>query len=128
VRADGSQSWEPVFQYNATTGRYVPLPIDLGPATDRVLFAGFGTGFRSVTASSTVTAAIGGTSAGVTHAGPQGEYEGLDQVNVEIPRSLAGRGEVNVVFRVNGLTANAVSISVLWTPAAHSRRAAGFSG
>jgi hypothetical protein len=31
---------------------------------------------------------------------------------VRIPRSLAGRGEVNVVFTVDGKTANTVTINI----------------
>jgi uncharacterized protein (TIGR03437 family) len=37
---------------------------------------------------------------------------GLDQANVRIPRSLAGRGEVNVVFTFDGKTANTVTINI----------------
>jgi hypothetical protein len=31
-------------------------------------------------------------------------YEGLDQANIAIPRSLAGRGEADLVLRVDGKT------------------------
>jgi len=49
----------------------------------------------------------------VQYAGPQGGYAGLDQVNIRVPRSLAGRGNVDVVLTVDGKTANAVTIKVL---------------
>jgi uncharacterized protein (TIGR03437 family) len=36
----------------------------------------------------------------------------LDQVNVKLPRSLIGRGDVVVILRVDGKTANAVRVNV----------------
>jgi uncharacterized protein (TIGR03437 family) len=49
----------------------------------------------------------------VIFAGAQGSFAGLDQANIRIPRSLAGRGKVNLVFTVQGRTANTVMINVL---------------
>jgi len=46
----------------------------------------------------------------VVYAGAQGDYVGLDQLNVRIPRELAGRGEVDLVLNVGGLSANPVRI------------------
>jgi uncharacterized protein (TIGR03437 family) len=43
-------------------------------------------------------------------AGPQGAYTGLDQVNVQLPRSLAGRGDVDILLTVDGKLANIVRI------------------
>ncbi len=40
-----------------------------------------------------MTAKIGGVDAQVVFAGPQGEFAGLDQVNLRLPDGLAGRGE-----------------------------------
>ncbi|HTP34546.1 MAG TPA: hypothetical protein VMJ75_20350 [Candidatus Acidoferrales bacterium] len=37
---------------------------------------------------------------------------GLDQVNLVIPRSLAGAGEVPVVLTVDGQTASAVTVNL----------------
>src|SRR5438128_1969724 len=48
----------------------------------------------------------------VTNAGAQGVFVGLDQANIVIPRSLAGRGDVNVVLTVDGKTSNTVTNSV----------------
>lgn len=44
--------------------------------------------------------------------GPQGSYAGLDQVNVVLPRSLAGRGEVDVLLTVDGRAANPAKINI----------------
>jgi uncharacterized protein (TIGR03437 family) len=37
---------------------------------------------------------------------------GLDQLNVQIPRSLIGRGAANVAVTINGTAANVVSINL----------------
>jgi uncharacterized protein (TIGR03437 family) len=48
----------------------------------------------------------------VLYHGPQGQYPGLDQVNLELPSALAGRGVVNVRRRVEGVDANPVTIHI----------------
>jgi hypothetical protein len=44
LKADGSQSFEPIAQFNASAGRFDPIPIDLGPESDQVFLIAFGTG------------------------------------------------------------------------------------
>ena len=45
---------------------------------------------------------------------PQGQFEGLDQLNIgPLPRSLAGRGEVEIVVTVDGKQANVVTAAFL---------------
>jgi uncharacterized protein (TIGR03437 family) len=112
VRGDGTQSNEPVAQFDSATGRFVALPIDLGPATDQVFVVLFGTGIRRVSAQSAATASIGGAPAEVLFAGAQGFFAGVDQVNARIPRSLIGRGEVEVVLMVDRKEANRVRIAI----------------
>jgi uncharacterized protein (TIGR03437 family) len=57
---------------------------------------------------------IGGQPAAVLYAGAQGQYAGLDQINVELPQSLAGGlvRRVEVVVSVNGVEANRVTILI----------------
>ncbi len=111
--ANGAQIAEgPVFRFDAATNRFVPAPIDLGPAGEQTFLVLFGTGFRNRSALSAVACQIGGETSEVQFAGPQGSLVGLDQANVRIPRSLAGRGDVNVVFTVDGKTANTVTINI----------------
>ncbi|MEP7337149.1 MAG: cytochrome c peroxidase, partial [Acidobacteriota bacterium] len=112
VKADGAQSYEPVAQFDQTQNRLVALPIDLGPATDQLFLIGFGTGFRNRSSLAAVTCTMGGANAEVLSAGAQGDFVGLDQVNITIPRSLAGRGNVDIVLRVDGKTANIVTLNV----------------
>jgi uncharacterized protein (TIGR03437 family) len=59
-----------------------------------------------------VTATIGGASSEVLFAGATPGFVGLDQVNLRLPRSLAGRGAVDIELRVNGQLANTVQVSV----------------
>ncbi|HKQ76628.1 MAG TPA: SBBP repeat-containing protein [Blastocatellia bacterium] len=61
---------------------------------------------------SAVRARIGGVDATVSFAGAQGDFVGLDQVNVGLPRSLAGRGAVDIVLMADGVTANTVTARV----------------
>jgi uncharacterized protein (TIGR03437 family) len=59
-----------------------------------------------------VTVKIGGDDARVDYAREQGGFVGLDQLNLLLPRSLAGRGKVDVVLTVEGKAANTVMIEV----------------
>jgi len=59
-----------------------------------------------------VTATIGGVNAPVEYAGAVSGYTGLDQVNLRVPRSLMGRGEVNIVLTADGRTSNTVTVNI----------------
>jgi uncharacterized protein (TIGR03437 family) len=106
----GPQSPQLVFEYSATARRQVAVPIDLGAASDQVILLLYGTGIRGF--SSAVTATVGGQAAEVLGAVAQGQYAGLDQINVRVPRSLAGRGEVQIALTVDGKPANMVTVNI----------------
>jgi uncharacterized protein (TIGR03437 family) len=108
VRPDNSQTVEPI--YRVEDGAVVAAPIDLGPATDRVYLVLFGTGIR---AAGSVSVAIGGWNAEVSYAGPQGTCLGEDQVNILLPRELAGAGVVPLALTADGYAASILNISVL---------------
>ncbi|MEP7336870.1 MAG: hypothetical protein ABI977_03935 [Acidobacteriota bacterium] len=112
VRANGTQSYEQVAQFDQQQNQYVARPIDLGPDGDQVFLILFGTGLRQRSALSNVQALIGGANAEVLYAGPAPGFVGLDQINLRIPRSLIGRGEVEVGLRVDDRTTNLVRISI----------------
>jgi uncharacterized protein (TIGR03437 family) len=111
VRANGQQVIEEVARWDAAQNRFVAAPIDLAVENEQVILILFGTGLRYRSSLSSVSARIGGTDAQVLFAGAQNDFVGLDQVNVVLPRSLAGRGEVDVVLTVDGETANTVRIA-----------------
>lgn len=112
IRADGTSQYEPVAQLNPATQRYDPLAIDLGPPTDRLVLALFGTGFRGRSSLDAVTATIGGVPVVVDYAGPQGQMEGVDQANLFLDRRLQGRGDVNVTLIVEGQPTNTLVVRI----------------
>jgi uncharacterized protein (TIGR03437 family) len=83
----------------------------------------YGTGLRGANTTNpgddngvaeSVSITIDGKPARVLYAGAQGGFSGLDQINVEIPATLAGQGlrRVEVMVTVNGVTANRVTIQI----------------
>ncbi|HKA18190.1 MAG TPA: hypothetical protein VKN18_07730 [Blastocatellia bacterium] len=110
VLANGAQLFEPVVRFDAAQNRFVAVPIDLGPEGDQVFLVLFGTGFRFRSTLGNVSVTLGGTDAQVTLAGAQGDLIGVDQLNVRVPRSLAGRGEVEVALTVDSKSANKVMV------------------
>ena len=112
ARPDDSQTWQYVFAPPCIPGNCVPTPLDLGPETDRMYLQLYGTGIRGRSSLSAVSARIGGVDAPVDYAGPVAGLTGLDQVNLRVPRSLAGRGEVDIVLTVDGKTANTVKVDI----------------
>jgi uncharacterized protein (TIGR03437 family) len=112
VKADGTQSYELVARFDATLNRFVSAPLDLGPAGEQVFLLLFGTGLRGRSALTATTALLGGVSAEVSFVGAVSGLVGLDQVNVTVPRNLAGRGEVDIVLMVDGKAANTVRVNI----------------
>jgi uncharacterized protein (TIGR03437 family) len=110
VSVDG-QFYEPLMRYDAQQQQFIPVPIDLGPEGDQVFLILYGTGFRD-SGDAGVTVTIGDELADVTYAGAAPGYVGLDQANVRLPRSLIGKGEVNIAFTANSRSANPATIVV----------------
>ena len=102
----------PVFQCVDTPASCRVVPIDSGVDAP-VYLSFFGTGIRGRSSLDHVSVMIGNMAVAPLYAGPQSQFGGLDQVNVPLPLSLRGAGEVNVTVTVDGLTSNAVKISVL---------------
>jgi uncharacterized protein (TIGR03437 family) len=114
VSENGDATFESIYQTDPN-GNITALPIDLGSETDIVYLTLYGTGIRNNPALSAVTAIIEGLStATVTYAGPQGTYEGLDQVNVLLPHALASASprQVGVELTAAGQTSNLVTLLV----------------
>jgi hypothetical protein len=112
IMADGSQSFEPVAQFDSAQNRFVSVPIDLGPATDQVFLVLYGTGLKYRSSLSAVSCSIGGVNSEVLFVGAAPVFAGVDQVNVRLPRSLAGRGEVDIALFVDSKAANHVRVGV----------------
>jgi uncharacterized protein (TIGR03437 family) len=88
------------------------VPIDFGPAADEIVLVLFGTGIRGRSETAAVETTIGGVAAQPLYAGPQNAFAGLDQVNLLLPQSLRGKGNVAIEMQVNGHPVNPVEIVV----------------
>jgi uncharacterized protein (TIGR03437 family) len=110
ARADGTQGSELIFRDDAAQHKRVAAPMNLGSAGDTAVLTLFGTGIRFRSDVSAVKVTIGGQECEVLYAGPQGEFAGLDQVNVRLSRSLKGRDELEIMLTMEGKRANTVTI------------------
>lgn len=113
VKPDNSVTYEEsAARFDQSQQRFVPRPIDLGPEGDQVFLSLYGTGIRFNSSLSAVMARIGGADAQVLYAGAAPGLVGADQINVRVPRSLVGRGEVDLVLILDGKTANTVKVAI----------------
>lgn len=106
----GTQTRQDLVTLSGST--LVPVPIDLGPPTDTVVLTIFGTGLRNRTALNQVSVRIADQTLAAAFAGAQGSFQGLDQVNVTLPRALAGAGQVEVSLLIDGVASNAGTITI----------------
>lgn len=104
----GVQTFESIF--TSPGGVPTATPIDL--ANGDYYFILFGTGIKGA-ASTSVTATIGGTPTPILGFAAAPGFVGLDQINVgPVPKSLIGRGTVNIVLTVGGKPANTVTANI----------------
>lgn len=134
VRLDGSQSTEAVFQYSQPAQNFIAKPINMGPDGELVVLVLFLSGVRYANdtngdgnANESIRVLIGGVEVPSLFAGRQPEFVGLDQVNAVIPRSLIGRGSVDVSVIATGFSAsNVVKIEVAGNGGAQPPSISGF--
>lgn len=112
VRANGTQVYEPAAVFDQTQHRFVAVPIDLSNASEQIFLVAYGTGIRARSSLSGVTAKIGGVGVEVLFAGAATGFFGLDQLNLRLPHSLAGRGEVDLELAVDGQPANVLKLRI----------------
>jgi uncharacterized protein (TIGR03437 family) len=105
--SDGTTSLANIAQCSA--GTCTAVPIDLGLATDQVTLELFGTGIRGH--SGVVNCKIGTATLPVAYAGPQNIFVGLDQVNIALPKSLRGGGNMTFVLSVDGQNTNTLNLN-----------------
>jgi hypothetical protein len=107
--------------------RFVPKAIDLGPAGEKVFLILYLTGVRGAAATDgnsnngsaeSVKVFTGGIAQIPLYAGRQGSFAGLDQINLEIPRSLldaslAGSKQIQLFVKVDGFNdSNLIEIAL----------------
>ncbi len=98
-------SYANTFQCSAASGcSLAPIAVSTGANPTYLLL--YGTGIRHASSLAGVDVKIGNVDAPVQYAGAQGQYAGLDQVNVTLPAALAGRGQLVVTVTVDGQTSN----------------------
>ena len=96
----------------AVTAQDAAARLDLGGPTDRLILTLYGTGLSGFSGAENVAASVGGAIAEILYIGPHASIAGRDQVDLVVPRSLAGVGESPIVLTVDGQTANALTIRV----------------
>jgi uncharacterized protein (TIGR03437 family) len=111
MKSDGTQRSEPIAQYDASANRYIGLPLNLDEPSEEVFLILFGTGIRGNGSLASVTCQIDGMNAEVLYAGAQGNFVGLDQVNIRLPRPLRS-GDLEIILTVDGKPANRVTLKV----------------
>jgi len=103
------------------------FPVSNPDGSPRPLPAGafvvlFGTGIRNTPASNptdgngvaeSLRVNLGGAIVVPTFAGPQGSLVGLDQINMQIPASLAGAGKIDAILIVNTRAANTFQLQIM---------------
>lgn len=110
-RSIATQTDTEVPVYHCDANSCTSMPIDLG-MDSQVFLELYGTGIRGRTSLANVHATIDGITAEVLFAGAQGQFPGLDQVNVVLPQNLQGHGEQDLVLTVDGHAANKVRVNV----------------
>lgn len=112
VSASGVQTEEPLGVYDPMQNRFVPRPIDLGQPGAQVFLILYGTGWRYRATLLSVAVKIGDTNVSALYAGAAPGFVGLDQLNLALPQTLAGKGEVNIDLAVEGQAANTVKVHI----------------
>jgi len=99
---NGAQQVTPLI----SNGALAPIDVS-GGQTYLVLY---GTGIHNH--ANPVVATVGTAQVTAAYAGAQGYYVGEDQINIQLPASLAGAGVISVSLAVDGQTSNSVKIQI----------------
>ncbi len=119
IKANGQQIYEPVAQFDAAAGRMRPLPLDLSPAGDQVFLVLYLSGTARAAdpnndgnRNESVRLLLGGVDSMPLFLGTLGNFAGLDQMNIALPRTLIGSGRLNLAITGSGLTSNSVEFEI----------------
>ncbi|MEP7273853.1 MAG: Ig-like domain-containing protein, partial [Acidobacteriota bacterium] len=126
VLSNGQQQTESPFTPGPDQ-TFIPKAINLGPTGERVFLILYLTGLRNAPntdgnaangSAENVNVLLGGVLQRPLYAGPQGSFAGLDQINLEIPRtlldaSIAGSKLLEISVKVDGFSdSNPVEIAL----------------
>jgi uncharacterized protein (TIGR03437 family) len=100
VKRDGTQAYEPLFEFDATKQEFVPRTVGFERTDEDYYLVFYGTGIRGYQQPETGYFSDGGTGffGEVTYAGSQLTLAGLDQINIRLAKEAAGSGLVSVRF------------------------------
>lgn len=118
IKSNGAQIFEAVSRFDQAAGGFVPVEIDMGTAAgDLVYVLFYGTGFRKRTSAGNISVNLGGAIRALNpgnfeDAAAVDGFIGLDQANVLLPASLAGRGVINISFTVDGKPSNTIQLRI----------------
>jgi len=110
ISAEGNQTYEPVYRFDAVSGRYVAIPLRKGKADERTLLVIYGTGIRHRVSENDVLLQMGDKYLPVLFSGAHEVFAGLDQVNVELTPQLFDLGETEVRLQVAQQSTNRLTI------------------
>ena len=109
VERDGTQVAVPVFRCAGPLCTAERIEV----SDDRPVYVSlYGSGIRGASSTAAVRVTIGATYLPVEYAGPQAQFPGLDQINVKLPGSLRGQGEVDLTLSVDGIASNTARIGI----------------
>jgi len=108
VHPDGSRSFLQQATRCDNGGNCIPNPIDLGTDGDQNFLMLYGVGIRRGAQITKVR--IGVQDLTASYAGPQAQLGGVDQVNVALPASLRGAGDVTIMIVIGDQASNTVVI------------------
>lgn len=108
IFADGRTSTTPISACAGTLCRTIPIPMTSGAITRARIVT---SGFRLATSARDIDVTIAGVRVPVIAYGPDKD-PGLDFLAIEIPASLRGLGETDMLSHVNGRPSNAVRINL----------------
>ena len=83
---------EPLFAWASMLNQFMPLPAKRAADNERLFLTLYVSGIRSRSTLPSVSLTACGFVLSVAYAGPMGVYPGIDQLNVETSRALAGKG------------------------------------
>ncbi|MEO8099742.1 MAG: hypothetical protein ABI811_18740 [Acidobacteriota bacterium] len=105
TRPNNSQNIQNLFDCGNS-----PCAVDFGQPQDRISLVLYGTGFRNRSDLNAVSVTLGDTRLTPIFAGAQGQYPGLDQLVVNLPATLRGKGRIEASVVFDGVASNTFSL------------------
>lgn len=106
------QTIAPTARYDDAQKKWVNVPIDLSKLDEEVFLVLHATGLRFRNTGIPAEITFGNQTVQADYVGPQGHFIGLDQINVRLPKSLSGLGEVTLFFHLDVTHTNTVTVNL----------------